>query len=420
MNNIKIICLAVILLESVICLRKSRDYANPTFIYSFFWFSLLGGYSLRLFGLYNTSNRPYVYILIGCISFYLGSKVATNRKIKNIYNYKYNEILIDCLFVVAFLVFLRKDIWSIVYILKGETIRNIRYNNLVPSVYIEDLLVKFWARPLCVMLTAIGLGELITNEKKYRKHMILALVLMIQSFLFDGILVLFECLIANIIVVLLILSSKRIIEFNLQTIDKKKKKAIGLLGIGLLGLYVAKKSILKTVYMHFAPSIIFLDQRLQCIDNGRITNPIMRYTYGFSTLQGIIRPFAAVIEKLLGHDIALFESATRFLLDNHDYVIYVADGEYYNFYVTPFAFYYKDLGLVGVILFPFLFSIICTIIYNKMKCNNNSYSYALYIFLVSGVFSMVKYAFFAYTEMILALWWFLICTKKCRINKDNN
>lgn len=419
MSAAKITSLLIILMITFFSYFYRKDTKNPSFIYSLYWFTLLAMYSFRLYGLYSTDDRPYIFIAIGSVFFFLGTLgnrivVIGKKTLSQERVIYYSENIIIILFIISFAIFLRKNIISILSIIRGGSIYSIRYSMSASTSYIEDVLVKFLARPFSATLSCIGLAEMLDGNRNSKKHLFLGIVLMLQSLLFDGTLVMFEFLIASVAIMLLVLITTKFSFEQLRdilSVKKIKKTLILILLIAVIGLFLAKGSIFKTVYMHFAPSIIYLEERLKTIDAGRYNNDIMIYTYGFSSLQGIVRPIMAVLERV-GINSQLFDSATSFLLDNHDYVINVANGEYFNFFATSFAFYYKDFGIIGIILFPYLFGLICNQIYIRFMNYRNLHTIALYIFIVSGILLTVKVSLFSYTEIIVGLYWLFLCRRE--------
>lgn len=425
-DYVRIFLIILIFILTVTSYIIYRDITNPSFIFCFFWFSILTMYSLRFYGLYNSSNRPFLYIVIGCLAFFLGSHCLGNKKIsitnkKN--EYIIQERVIVLLFIISFIFFFRKDILTLLNVIRGGSIYNVRYGGIIQSTYIEDVVVKFVARPYAATITCIGFSELLLANKKAKRHLIMALVLMIQSVLFDGILVMFEFLISCVFVSYILnrfILKRNNKNFENNKVIKRKKRIIFLiLGIGLFILFLIKGSIFKTIYMHFTPSIIYLDNRLKVIDSFRYSGDVMMYTYGMTTLQGIIRPIMAILD-MIGLSCTYFDSATKFLLDNHDFVIHIADGEYFNFFTTSFAFYYKDFGVVGIVIFPFLYGKLCNRFYLNLKNKLNIINVCLYLFFVSGILLTIKVSFFSYTEIIVALYWLRICFKKKRNKYHRN
>lgn len=415
-----LIRLLVVILISILTIAsytRYRDYRNPSFIYCGYWLVMLGMFSLRLWGLYDTSDTPFVCVAFGCIGFFIGSILASFLKEKRNKSFPrqnwpkafYNKVIF-VLFLISFIIFLRKDLLSFAVIMSGASIADIRYGEMFSPMEIENLIVKFIARPFSACLITIGLTQLLMGIKGGKHNTLLAGVLMLQSVLYDGVLVMFEYLFAAIFITILVFSKLKNTSYQLLTKKQFKRIKVLLLSLSILGvggLFAAKGSVFETMYMHFCPSFNYLDARIEQMDSGRNMFTFM-YTYGISTLQGIIRPVMGFFE-IFGFVSDWFESATDFLLDNHEYVINVADNEQFNFFATCFAFYYKDFGLAGTILFPFILGFICERVYLEFKSNISPKSLALYIFLTSGLLLTIKVSLFSYTEIVVGLYWLFFC-----------
>lgn len=400
-----------------------RDYRNPSFIYCSFWFVLVFMFSLRLWGLYDTTDLPFICIAIGCMSFFVGSLLVKGGKKGQFRNRgKDNETdfvgkRIFVLFIIASAFFIRKDILSLGAMAVGVPFEIIRYGGIFSSTDAEDLMVKFVSRPVCAAITCMGLTQLLLGEKNAGKNCLMGSILMIQSIFYDGIFVMFEFLLSAVIVSYMLFAKVGLaqLSMSIKKVKKVKKTLVILLIIGVIGLFIAKGSIFETLYMHLVPSINFMEARIEQMDEGRSLFTF-EYTYGVATLQGILRPIMGIL-KIFGVESHAFMSATDFLLDNHEYVINIAYGEQFNFYTTCFAFYYKDFGMAGVFIFPFIYGFICQRVYVEMIKKYSARSIALYIFLVGGVFITVKFSLFSHTELIVGLYWLFFCYRSRRKDK---
>lgn len=392
-----------------------RDIRTPSVLYSGFWLAVLLLYSFRLFGLYDTADRPFVFIMIGCTMFCLGglgNKIIGINSGRYGIEYYFSERGMTILFLVSSGIFLRQNLFSLNSILRGTSFHTLRYGGVIQTSYIEDLIVKFIARPFATAMICISIAELLLGKRREKRHLIMALILCLQSMLFDGAMVMFEFLVTSVFLGGIIVIGKRSANMLGHVNKRDQKKTIVIaLAVAFIGLYIAKGSIFKTIYMHFVPSVIYLEERLKVLDAGRLTNDIMSMTYGFTVIQGFIRPIMGVLE-IAGIHSALFESATGFLLDNHDFVINIADNEYFNFYTTSYAFYYKDLGFIGIIVFPYLFGFICNQLYLRIKYQPKVQNISFYLLIVSAIILTIKASFFATTEFIVAIYWMILCMRK--------
>ena len=61
---------------------EKRSWLNPGTIFMFYWIIVVFMANLRLYGLRETSNKAYLFVLVGIIAFYTGSLLAIKMKIK--------------------------------------------------------------------------------------------------------------------------------------------------------------------------------------------------------------------------------------------------------------------------------------------------------------------------------------------------
>lgn len=279
MLTLRILIILLVGTLFVFSYTRYKDYREPCFIYCGYWFVMVCMFCLRLWGLYDTTDTPIICVGLGCIGFFIGSVVAsfqpvkrknTNYKWRTRDAYKNRPILI--LFLISFLIFLRKDMLSLAVMMSGATIADIRYGGMFEPTEMENLIVKFIARPFSACLITIGLSQLLLGQKGGKRNTSLAGILMLQSVLYDGVLVMFEYLFSAIFITILVFSKMKTLSY--QFLSKKQYKRIKfllftLIVIGVGGLFVAKGSVFETMYMHFAPSFNYLDARIQQMDTGR-------------------------------------------------------------------------------------------------------------------------------------------------------
>ena len=62
-----------------LCFVK-KDWMNPGSIFLFYWAFVVYMASLRLYGLRETSDKAYSFVLIGVVFYYLGAYLASCRR----------------------------------------------------------------------------------------------------------------------------------------------------------------------------------------------------------------------------------------------------------------------------------------------------------------------------------------------------
>lgn len=65
---------------------EKRSWLNPGTIFMFYWIIVVFMANLRLYGLRETSNKAYLFVLVGIIAFYTGSLLAIKMNISHFFN----------------------------------------------------------------------------------------------------------------------------------------------------------------------------------------------------------------------------------------------------------------------------------------------------------------------------------------------
>ena len=161
-----------------------------------------------------------------------------------------------------------------------------------------------------------------------------------------------------------------------------------------------QSSVLKTLTYYYGASVqVFGD----CVNTFKI-----EYTYGFSSLRGFFAPLFGVL-KLFGMPTPeLLENANNYLTSLHSHTLQVSPTKTYNSFATCFYQFYCDGGIIGIILFSFLFGYYAQTIYNKMRYVKSKRAEATYVFFYANILMLS----FVNMETVLALnFWPLVLVR---------
>ena len=144
------------------------------------------------------------------------------------------------------------------------------------------------------------------------------------------------------------------------------------------------------------------------------------YTFGSLTLYGYCKyfeKFFSLFLKVLGFEMQtpLFHAA-GIQMAQIESAVNIGSGMS-NAFVTPFYYFYVDGGLVGVILFSFIWGVFCNQCYTGLRIKFSVKSFYLWAFAMFTIcFSMIR-AWLATPEMAATLLMCLIFIRKTNQGK---
>lgn len=161
-----------------------------------------------------------------------------------------------------------------------------------------------------------------------------------------------------------------------------------------------------TMYLYFSGCVSHLSYKIDEFDS---TTKSDKYTYGFTSFQGVIRPIHQIIEIVYSEN------------NTSDSIFYKADdrkkeiesavligGRRYNGYISMFYYFYVDLNFLGVIIFPFFISIWINMMYSYYVLNRTVYNLIRYL-LCASIFMFSFFQFMlSNLDMPMAFVYFMI------------
>lgn len=136
--------------------------------------------------------------------------------------------------------------------------------------------------------------------------------------------------------------------------------AIGMVAISNIRISQGEKGLFEEIYIYFTCCIPLLDTWL-----GRVTS----YTHGSMSLYGIIQFPITIFSHLIGHESVWYTAGADAISEIEEFVN-IRSASYStraNAFTTCFYYFYKDAGIIGVIIGSFLFGLICSMIYKRLK-----------------------------------------------------
>ena len=168
--------------------RKKKNLWNPVSVFLFEWALVVYLSSLRLYNLIDISSKAYIFVLIGVISFFIGSLFGDNlrlgkKRIGRVYEINYTRMNIASIVIIVF------SLFRILFIIKllsggfswweirlmstsGEGgIGTLKGGNV--SVFLHDCIIA----PLMYLIVPTLFAELLVGARN-KKFILLSLIAM--------------------------------------------------------------------------------------------------------------------------------------------------------------------------------------------------------------------------------------------------
>lgn len=377
--------------------KREKNIYNPITIFAAIWSVIIFGASLRLFGIYEPTKEAKSIIYIGVFSFLFGCLFykVLNRKLINTYKISKEEVFdipyrkIYCLYSIAIIIFLIKSIQSIELLFQGYDLYYIRYlaesEESIKSLGVFDILYAYIAKPIVYLI--IPISAVSYFSKKDKKLTVFTILIIILQVLTDGGRFILLYFIFHYVFSFYIFNQK------IRISAKQKRRIvimITLLTIAIIYITISRgSSIFYNLYTYTVGCVPHLSVR---IEKFKMTN---LYTYGCSSMQGFIRPFLTILEKIgLFESFPLLVSRADFYTTSVEDLIYIGNGIPYNAFVTIFYYFYLDMGILGVIIGSFAYGYISYKIYINMKRKFILKNIVLYLMIIKTILtSMVRFQF---------------------------
>lgn len=418
----EILWLGALLLLLFFSIYYFKDMYNPATLFLIMWSLVYFLYCLHAFGLYHADSIVLLYIMIGIFSFVAGCFLASRIKIASKYisikSFRENFIWIIEITAVVILLFGALNNIRFIRTL-GATILTIRYgdnplmNISTPYVILRD----FFAVPVVYLSIAFAFAKALSG-KKFRKWLFTAILLVVLDML-----ALFEqaCLYALAVIIvfsiLYYLRKDRIDTNNLSFV--KYIKWIGLIAIILVvSLFSFRKSsILQNIYIYPTGSFVCFSRKLEDFNSLGPDSPYGGFSYGFATLLGVFRPIQDVLQAL-GGGLQIFENTSEFYWPFLGVPVSISSQNIiYNSFVTMFMYFYKDFGVIGIIVLSFIFGMMAQNAYDNVKCNSDTYSITIYLLFVISIFTSYIQGPLTTQKFADVIYLILICRTKHRYLK---
>lgn len=378
---------------------KDKKFTSPIVMFSFLWafITTLAVFPLRPIN--EVSDNMLGIIIVGVFFFFLGS-IIVPRKINSsgavIYNNDKIYSYLKYLQILGIIIFLIADIPALILLREGATMEDLYQmrmsmahggeTELSGASHFLTILLEYIARPVL----AISIPYTVLDVLLYKRfrNIIICITLLVLGYIskanrMDIILAFVSFLYAYLVF-------KKSTKFS---IVKTWRLSIYLVLVLVLFVFLSslrsskEMNMFDTFYFYLCGNIPLAEVKIAKLGIDHI------YTYGMTSFQGLIRPFAQFFE--------IFQIGSSQLFDLADKYADVEEAEYiggyglYNAFVGPFYFFYCDLGYIGVAIYSALFGFCVEKLYYKALSQKDFLVNVLFVMIVvRGVlFSFYNFLF---------------------------
>lgn len=423
--------LILILLGSINWYLEKKVY-NPLTIFSFMWVIIIFLANLRLYGMYDFSNKPFILITIGVIGFSIGYWFI-KYSIFNKYNlykkesdstsdkYDFNYKVIYIFEIICFLFYAWFSIQIIKKINSGISYSMIRsmYQGYSENALITSKLalqIQSWiAMP--VIYLSIPVMLVMIFEKKGKKGIILLCILNIIMYIF--------CSASRFVMQYLIFESILLLFIYKKKVPDKVKKYIkrmiilATLMIVLMTIIrqqssttASDESVFKSLYAYICLCIPLFDKWINIIDAYHIQ------TFGMASISGFYAIINLFILKRIGIITPIYDY-TYNIISSTETFMRVFQAKKYNAFVTMFFHLYLDFREIGVLLGSILCGGIYSISFSKVLKNRNILNLIIFLLLSQSLIKSMVRLEFTMTGYLVSFFYSLLFVKK-NIRASNN
>lgn len=415
MSYLSLLCFIVFFLLIFTFFKKGTDIFAPGRIFMLVWSLVIGLAELKLSG-YQIEWKLYSWfvlsvsifsLLLGIFVVYVinvNKKIISVNSIRTILtNVKINNNRLYLILLFVFFSYLIS--YMVIYAILGFIPLLTRQPNVTRtqwSVFGFGLIIHL--APTVVYLVVL---YFLSTKSQFGKKIFAALIFIITLFTFFLLVQRFSLVISIILIMIFLY-------YGTYKFNPKNVLIIFLLLVGFMyGISTIRVSSLFIDYLYYSAQMKFSPQL------AFLTEPYMYLVMNLENFANSVYHLDKFSYGYFSFDFILALSGLKHWISEYTYFeqfphIINAD---YNTY-SMFFIYYRDFGLFGVLLIPFILGAVVSTLYYKMRNNPNINSISLY-----GMFLFVlMFSFFipmlSWLHFVLNLSVIYLCTKLVLIEKS--
>lgn len=429
-------------LYGIILYIIKRTFSSPDIMFCLEWglISLLA--SFKLFSMYSASDKAWIIIFCGCLSFLIGTFLTNIIKFKKGFNSKNKcqsgdvnknkEVFMKektfwflMSFMFIYTLYLLSK--SIEYIRLGYTLGEIREAS-VGMANIDGYIRRtgFFSESVDLIFStvelivnAVGINYFVCDMKKNYKMIMAVLILeILLSFANGGRFGLAYIIIEVLVCISLYKKSGKNINFYISPkLKKKVKKIIFILFATIIIITLVRgakiNELIVKYYRYICGNIVFFDLHIPNIDSSNIYSFPFAGMYGlWSVILPIFNFIGISYPKMYLYTVENVMTAQIFMK--------IGDNLHTNAFITPFYYLYADFRWFGVIFGMFIFGMLASYIYKKATIYMDSTHIVYYLIVSQMIFKTLQtYPLTNKTYVAVILFVIIRSLKKRKIKRRN-
>lgn len=382
---------------------------NPFYVFNLYWGGIIFLSKLGLYGIFVPEDSIYMLIMYGIISFNVtallmtvklkGTRISTIEVDITEDRSKSNRLLF-MLAIIAIIFLTTKLITVTALILQGYVLSDIRVMNFdIKTGDIDVYIDRYIVQSIALVLYVRVFVDLVIKKSNTRL-LLLTLIILVETVIVTGGRYEIYYTLISLLLAMTIYEKKWYLSPKLQW----RLKLMFILLVFMLVYITNLRSVqteesaitgfLKMIYVYFVGCVEYMEQLVaqQAL--------YQEYSYGFSSLGGIINPIFVLLTYLGLMEYPIVSSLIS-IYTAPQYVI--GDDMRTNAFSSMFFYFYLDAGIFGVILGCTILAVVCMNAYTKIvrRPNSNTTTYYIMIMLVL-LTSNMQWAF-NFTKFFLAI-----------------
>ena len=372
------------LVGAMFAYRIDKKIYNPMVVMLAIWGVILGFYGFRAYGINDINDSTYFICAIGLAFFSIGclcvlcsrrtiSMVHSGSKYSVYTNEAIRYRLVKVLALIVLLFLLEEAIETFVLIRSGVSLFSVR-TSLQGYAEYDFSANLYWLRKkigvlytwfIMPMYNALILTAVIDFfvGKKDKALIGMALVCLVLKSFKEG------SRLSLLYFAIYLFFSMIIYGKKIELSEKLTKKIrlllimaiIGMIAISNIRISQGQKGLFEEIYIYFTCCMPILDTWLENVTS---------YTHGAMSLYGVIQlPVVLLSRIFIGHTPEWYTAGAEAISETETFIT-IRNADYStkaNAFTTFFYYFYKDAGIFGVIIGSFLFGVICSMIYKRLK-----------------------------------------------------
>lgn len=414
-----ILGILIILILVFFDLILNKNLFSPVVMFSVLFVMIVALAELRLYGIFEFSEKSVFLILTGVICFDLGNIIVVEflKKYKNNTNVSKERIdFFDLninwrvLKVLTAIVTLGNGTlfyYASRFLMQGGSYLRLRnallgYNNELPLVEnpFFRFLVSYISGP--ALYTLIPLAMIFIVRKEHLFFSIVVFANLIFNMISSG---------GRITIIYTVIQFLAVLSYSKIKISFRVKRGvflfIGVAIIAVVGLSLTRSSnsFFKSVYTYFSCPVVLLSTWMDNADKMGLSSKGLSFIYPFTYI-------ANMVTNALGLSIDFLNSVVEWQKFPQEIWVPVFPQQSMNAFCTLFYFFYQDLREFGVAFFSFIFGIISGFVYFKAYIVKNIKYFVVFLLGVKAIIGSFMIWQVGSTSFFLSLFLLLCCFKK--------